>query len=771
MPLCAPLRIHVSTWSRSYHTNATFEDENSPVFEESYVTEETHGISMASHARVEEVSDETGGSEEDAIIETRVAATLSDKKDNRIIADSGAQKHCMFDKGSFLNLTPTKRYRIRSVTGDTTMAEGVGDVQLSVWTAEGRVVEMRVHDVLYVPDLSVNLLPAGALDRAYNYTTHLQRTRSCIKFGQLTIPLRRESGLYYLSTMPSPNSPPPPPKTPPPSKTPPPKTTPSLAATATAEEVAATERTHRLMCHIGHKRLAQSQEFVDGMPDIKPPEDGCVCEGCVAGKMRLKNVCREPGTRAKEAFDLVHLDHKPMKVASVEGDTGFFMTDDKTRHICAFAVPSRNKVTECVGCYEQAMGKIKTLRSDGAKEFRYGKLEQYCIEHRIRQQFNAPYHRNQGGVVEHKVGILMALMTSIMADSGMPEEYWPYALDHAVRMYNITVTKAARLPDGRPTSPHYALYGKKASIKGLFLFGSAAFVHQRKEIRRGLQAKGKMMVMLGMAPRMKGTYRALDIDTKKVYETPEVIVDESRFPFKERRERMKNPTPAPWAHNGQGTGVGEAHGGRCGGARDGMGEQRVQINVPFPSTFGRTPSTASPSPTPPRQNPPGASSSNPPPPPPAQQQQQGDQQQPHPPSHPPSPSPSPPPAVVQAPPQEQPPQQQDGQDGQQTRGGGRQGLRRDVRRPKRDGEENYDFSKCLQRQVNIVRAEEESKMPTLQEYISKRAPQLHGNTILRRQHAQREWQEKINDRIRERLGKSPQKRYGGDAGADCASTH
>ncbi|CEM28794.1 unnamed protein product [Vitrella brassicaformis CCMP3155] len=116
---------------------------------------------------------------------------------------------------------------------------------------------MGAHDVLYVPDLSVNLLSAGALDRVYNYTTHLQGARSCIKFGQLTIPLHRESDLYYLSTMPSPNSPPPPPKTPPP-KTPPPRTTPSLAATATAEDTAATKRTHRLMCHIGHKRLAQS---------------------------------------------------------------------------------------------------------------------------------------------------------------------------------------------------------------------------------------------------------------------------------------------------------------------------------------------------------------------------------------------------------------------------------------------------------------------------------------------------------------------------------
>ncbi|CEM19505.1 unnamed protein product [Vitrella brassicaformis CCMP3155] len=56
----------------------------------------------------------------------------------------------MFDKGNFLNLTPTNRYRIRSVTGDTTMAEGVGDVQLFVRTAKGRVAEMRVKDVLYV---------------------------------------------------------------------------------------------------------------------------------------------------------------------------------------------------------------------------------------------------------------------------------------------------------------------------------------------------------------------------------------------------------------------------------------------------------------------------------------------------------------------------------------------------------------------------------------------------------------------------------------------
>ncbi|CEM28793.1 unnamed protein product [Vitrella brassicaformis CCMP3155] len=442
--------------------------------------------------------------------------------------------------------------------------------------------------------------------------------------------------------------------------------------------------------------------------------------------MRLKNVCKEPGTRAKEAFDLVHLDHKPMKVASVKGDTGFFvMVDDKTRH---------------------AMGKVKTLWSDGAKEFRYGKLEQYCIEHRIRQRFNAPYHRDEGGVVEHKVGMLMALMTSIMAESGMPDECWPYALDYAVKVYNMTVTKATRLPDGRPTSPHYALYGKKASIKGLFIFGSAAFVHQREEIRRGLQAKGKIMVMLGMAPRMKGTYRVLDLNTKKMYETPEVIVDERRFPFKERRERMMNPTPAPWAHNDQ-----RPH--------PVVGRSDTTIdNISLPHTTAAHPpqdiASQPPTPTTPTATA-GSAAATPPTLTP----------------------PSPPPVVVQ-PPQQQPPQQQEGR---QAREGAREGLRQKVQPPKRDQQEGYDFSGCGQRQVNIIRTEEESKMPTMQDYISMRAPQLHGSTILRRQHAQREWQERINDRIRERLRKSPPKRYEDDGGVhvqiegeteeSCATTH
>ncbi len=59
-------------------------------------------------------------------------------------------------------------------------------------------------------------------------------------------------------------------------------------------------------------------------------------------------------------------------------------------------------------------------------------------------------------------------------------------------------------------------------------------------------------------------------------------------------------------------------------------------------------------------------------------------------------------------------------------------------------------------------------MPTMEEYIRKRAPELHGHTILRRQHAQREWQEQLNDRVRVQLGKQPQNRYGDDAGAGVA---
>ncbi|CEM17599.1 unnamed protein product [Vitrella brassicaformis CCMP3155] len=684
------------------HVNVAFgECDDSPLFESSYIVEETQDVGMASHAKVEMV--DNNESETDIIVETCVAATLSNVKDQRIMHDSASERHCVWDKRYFTNIEPTTKYRIRSVTGQTTTAEGVGTIQMLVRQTDGRELPVRIGNVLY----------------------H-------------TIALRMEGNLYYLCAGPIPPSPA---KAPPPSANPP---APPLTAATSDKTKEAAIRTHRLCCHVSYDKLAKTQKFVEDMPVIKPPGDKGVCDWCMAGKMRLKNVCKDPGTRAEKPFDLVHLDHKPLPT-SIKGHTGFFLlTDDKTRHTTAFTVTSRKKITECVSKYEQVRSEIKTLRSDGAKEFRYGALAKYCRERRIRQQFDAPHKRHQGGVVERRIDIIMSMVRAILADAGMPLAYWPYALEYAVKIHNIVVSKAVQLPDGEITSPHFALYGTKSSIKGLFLFGSAAFVHQRKEKRTALQPKSKVMVMLGVVPNMKGAYRVLDPNTNKVIETAEVTVDETRFPFKERQERMMNPTPAPWVDE---SGTGRTHGqhGHEGGGDtvcERVGDERLQFNTRVPSLSSST-TPPSPMPTPATNanntpTPPAPTNTNntprPQPIPQTQPQRDG-------PSSSPPPPPTPPPAV------QQPQQQGD----QRDRGGGRYNLRRKVQPPKRD-EEGYDFSNCGQRQVNAVRADVQKELPTLQEYIKKRTPQLTGSTLARRQQAQRERQEKVNELVREKLG-------------------
>lgn len=75
------------------------------------------------------------------------------------IIDSGSTEHLTKDEDSYIPDTK-KPYRrcIRTATGQATYSTWIGDIMLKLWYGEGKYREIRLHDVLYVPEVKVNLL-------------------------------------------------------------------------------------------------------------------------------------------------------------------------------------------------------------------------------------------------------------------------------------------------------------------------------------------------------------------------------------------------------------------------------------------------------------------------------------------------------------------------------------------------------------------------------------------------------------------------------------
>ena len=105
----------------------------------------------------------------------------------------------MNERSIFEKISPTDT--MVGVANDGIMkAKGIGTVKIKVKDTEGAVTEMSIHEVLYVPECSQNLLSEGLLDeRGIKVIT--ENGKKFFKEGKLVATAIRHGRLYYLDTV------------------------------------------------------------------------------------------------------------------------------------------------------------------------------------------------------------------------------------------------------------------------------------------------------------------------------------------------------------------------------------------------------------------------------------------------------------------------------------------------------------------------------------------------------------------------------------------
>ena len=94
-------------------------------------------------------------------------------------------------------------------------------------------------------------------------------------------------------------------------------------------------------------------------------------------------------------------------------------------------------------------------------------LNDYFIEHGIKNYFSTPYEQWQNGLAEASVNSVTMLGRTVMAGSGLGSQFWFSALAtmHCVNYRNVTFKE--RLG----TTPHEKLYGRKKDVSRFRPYG------------------------------------------------------------------------------------------------------------------------------------------------------------------------------------------------------------------------------------------------------------------------------------------------------------
>ena len=439
----------------------------------------------------------------------------------RWIIDSGATSHMCNDKMLITNLVKQDRDVILG-DGHLVKAKGSGTVTLEVDRSDNVEKTCTLREVLYVPDLSHNLLSVCKATKAGKTVKFSDAGCEIVDKKQRLIATgSRKGSLYFLDCSECQHA--------------------NVAGSLSQEEL-----WHKRYGHLGIQNLKKlvSENMVVGM-NSKLTQDIGVCEPCAEGKNHRKKFQDEGGKRAKDVLDLVHSDVcGKMSTRSLSG-CEYFMTiiDDKTRYTWVYVLKHKGEVfkkfLEWKALAENSTGrKLKTWRTDNGGEYTSSEFESYLKKNGIRHERTVPKTPEQNGVAERLNRTIVETARCMLMESRLPRKFWAETVSTAVYLRNRSPTTAVN-----GMTPFEALTGEKPRVNGLRVFGCLTYAHVPKDERRKFESKSKRCILLGYGSETKA-YRLYDVKRQRVIHSRDVIFDESKRGVEEEKFPSENEKAA-----------------------------------------------------------------------------------------------------------------------------------------------------------------------------------------------------------------------------------
>ena len=452
-----------------------------------------------------------------------LSVSSSSETSSTWIIDSGATCHMCLDSEIFTTLYQLED-PIDVVLGDgrTLVAVGRGKVVLDMVLPSGESKPCTLHNVLYVPSLSYNLLSVA---KASQRGKTVEFTKSACyvvdKHHKMVAKATKVGSLYQLDHKLN-------------------HKRASFAEKADSKE----DTWHKRYGHlgIGNLRRLVREEMADGF-DFDAAGELTFCESCPQGKhSRAKFPSSD--RRGKEPLDLVHSDLCGKMNEKSLGGAQYFLSfiDDSTRYVWVYFLKSKDQVfekfLEWKAMVEKSVGrKLKVFRTDNGGEYTSKEFERYLMTEGVRHELTIPKTPEQNGVSERMNRTLVEATRAMLVAANLPHRFWAEALSTATYLRNRSPTKA--VPG---MTPFEAWTGEKPRVDGLRVFGCQAFAHIPKDERKKLDSKSRKCVLLGYGMTTKG-YRLYDPVKKRVFQARDVIFNEQKCGFEESSPVEKEPEP------------------------------------------------------------------------------------------------------------------------------------------------------------------------------------------------------------------------------------
>ncbi|UYV75014.1 hypothetical protein LAZ67_12002096, partial [Cordylochernes scorpioides] len=430
--------------------------------------------------------------------------------------DSGATSHMAYDESFFTELNREQTQNVVVANGNKLQVKGIGQGEIKVITPQGKTDTLLLTKVLYIPELTDNLLSVSAATSNGCKVTFnrdwctIERDNTALANGIL------DNGMYRLHLDDNPQT--------------------RTFKANVAKQNHCKNKNCLMLWHdrLGHRNIEsikkiQNENLARGL-SLNNCSHSTDCVQCIQGKLTETPFPKKTEYRATETLQLVHSDIcGPLPTNSLSGKRYFItFTDDYSRYTKTYLLKGKDEAYEKIKDYvisaHTEFGKnIQTIRTDNGREYVNRQVEEFLNQSGIKHQLTVPYSPAQNGVAERKNRSLMEMTRCIMFDSGLPQSLWAEAVTTANYLHNRIPSKAS------DKTPFELWTNRKPSLKHLKRFGCKAFAYIPKIKRNKLDSKVIEGIFLGYDDRSKG-YRILhDTDNITISRSVKFLEKENGF--------------------------------------------------------------------------------------------------------------------------------------------------------------------------------------------------------------------------------------------------
>jgi hypothetical protein len=356
-----------------------------------------------------------------------------------------------------MHTIPTQEIRL----GDKSVvkSEAVGDIIMSMPYHTGNTITLTIGNVLYVPELGLNILSCSRLAAKGISTVFHDRGWDLIDRNDdddviFTAVLRDE--LYWILHI-----------------------TPEIAQDymqhAGIKNMNVKSWHHRLG-HVNKDKIA-SMRRNNQLPSIRNKFHSDPCLDCSSGK-QTRGPFKGHIYKATKPGEVSHSDVVgPLSKSFSECKYFVSFIDEWTRYTTVMPIMRKSDVHKCFKEFRISFKKmyettVKSILFNNGGE--YTPKEKYAKKKGIQVTRAAPYTPEANGISERMSRTLVQAVRTMLAQSGPAARFWVEAIRNAVKIRNL-------IPRDNGVAPYQELTGKTTDIRAFRPFGCLGKVHSYRK--------------------------------------------------------------------------------------------------------------------------------------------------------------------------------------------------------------------------------------------------------------------------------------------------